>query len=297
MRLLVVIPHFFSSEDVEGAAIGAFHSRGDRRAQRVAALSRNLAQLGALFGPVHLEIDYSVEGGGLVRRRRGDSVEVLIATHQHHHVLDDISLPSFACVVPCDDEAPMNLGFACHALLQDRADAHDIYAFIEDDLVLHDPDFLTKLAWFNAEFGEDVLLQPNRYENGPQGTRVYVDGDLPPFIPRPPEPPGAAQRFATNLGRPLRFDRRLNPMSGCFFLSAAQLARWINSPFARDRDASFLGPLESAQILPLMKIFPIYKPGLEVAHFLEIEHADARLSQLSVPQALIRRALAQSSSA
>ncbi len=297
MRVLVVIPHFCSSEAVVGAAPGAFHSRADRRAQRAAALTRNLAQLGALFGPVHLEIDYSVVNGGLVRRRRGGSLDVVIATHRHHHVLDDLTLPGFARVVAFDDEAPMHLGFACHGLLQERAGAHDVYAFVEDDLVLHDPDFLAKLAWFGGEFGEDVLLQPNRYENGPQGTRVYVDGDLPATIPRPPMPAGAEQLMATNLGRPLRFLRRLNPMSGCFFLSAAQLARWMASPFARDRDTSLLGPLESAQILPLLKLFPIYKPALEVAHFLEIEHADARLSQLDTPRALIARALAQSSSA
>jgi len=294
MRLLVVIPHFFSTEDVKGAAPGAFHSRGDRRAQRAAALSRNLAQLGALFGPLHLEIDYSVPKGGLVRRRRGSTIEVLIATHQDHHVLDDVSLPPFARVVPCDDEAPMHLGFACHTLLQERAGAHDVYAFIEDDLVLHDPDFLTKLAWFGAEFGDAVLLQPNRFENGPRGTRVYVDGDLPAVTPRPPPVPGAGELTAINLGRPLRFLRRLNPMSGCFFLSAAQLARWIASPYARDRDSSLLGPLESAQILPILKLFAIYKPAIEVAHFLEIEHADARLSQLDTPRALIASALAQS---
>jgi hypothetical protein len=39
-----------------------------------------------------------------------------------------------------------------------------------------------------------------------------------------------------------------------------------------DRDTSFIGPLESAATLGIMRAFRIYKPAPEHAAFLEIEH-------------------------
>ncbi|WP_207436498.1 hypothetical protein, partial [Sabulibacter ruber] len=44
-------------------------------------------------------------------------------------------------------------------------------------------------------------------------------------------------------------------------------------PFFLDRDASFVGPLESAATLGIMRSFKIYKPHESCANFLEIHHA------------------------
>jgi hypothetical protein len=47
---------------------------------------------------------------------------------------------------------------------------------------------------------------------------------------------------------------------------------WARQPYFLDRDVSFVGPLESAATLGIMRTFRVYKPAAESASFLEIEH-------------------------
>ena len=46
------------------------------------------------------------------------------------------------------------------------------------------------------------------------------------------------------------------------------------------RDTSFVGPLESAATLGIMRTFKVYKPARENANFLEVEHYGRRFSSL-----------------
>ena len=70
----------------------------------------------------------------------------------------------------------------------------------------------------------------------------------------------------------LAFRRPTNPHSGCYFLNANQMASWAARGDFLDRDASWIGPLESAATLGVMKAFRVYKPSPENAAFLEVEH-------------------------
>ena len=74
------------------------------------------------------------------------------------------------------------------------------------------------------------------------------------------------------MGAPVRFVPALNPHGGCFFLSAAQMERMVADPLFSGRDTSFVGPLESAVTLPLIRSFQVYKPARENASFLELRH-------------------------
>jgi hypothetical protein len=158
----------------------------------------------------------------------------------------------------------MRLGFECHAVLRERRGQCDYYGYLEDDLILHDPWFFAKMVWFNKSVGDDCLLQPNRYESSPLGTaqKLYVDGNLGPDvtarfqnIQEQPEIVGSV------LETPIRFLRVLNPHSGCFFLNPAQMEHWLEQPYFLDRDASFVGPLESAATLGIMRTFRVFKPA------------------------------------
>ncbi len=68
------------------------------------------------------------------------------------------------------------------------------------------------------------------------------------------------------------FKRTLNPHSGCYFLNASRMQLWAEKAYFLDRDTSFVGPLESAATLGIMKTFRIYKPGPPQQSFLEIQH-------------------------
>lgn len=295
MRILITIPHFFrnmaATEIAEAGQtdFGSFQSGRDRR---LACLNACLEGVMLAGGSHEYELAHTtgVVGGMVVRRSTGCSIDVVLAVHGDHHLAGAIDAPDRVEVVHFDNRHPKLLGFGCHELMAKRRGAYDFYVFLEDDLVISDPDFFTKQRWFRDVFGPEAgLLQPNRYEIGPKATRVYVDGDLPDRVLRRDLPSGEPHLTSAWLGRPLRFDRRNNPLSGCFVLSAAQLDRWVADPVFLDFDQSFIGTLESAQILGPLKLFPVYKPAFVNPTFLEVRHADARLSAL--PTA--RRSLAQ----
>ncbi|MGH7140045.1 MAG: hypothetical protein ACREHD_30260, partial [Pirellulales bacterium] len=170
---------------------------------------------------------------------------------------------------------PKLLGFECQQVLRDALDRYDYYCYLEDDLVLHDPLFFLKLAWFNIHAGMERLLQPNRYETPGMvvGRKLYVDGDLRPQVSDRLLEQRLLPELRWNvLAAEIVFRGALNPHAGCFFVTAAQMCHWAAQPWFCDRDTSFIGPLESAATLGILRTFQIYKPALEDAAFLEIQH-------------------------
>jgi hypothetical protein len=75
---------------------------------------------------------------------------------------------------------------------------------------------------------------------------------------------------------PLEFRRASNPHAGCFFLDGEQMDLWRAQPHFLDRDTAFVGPLESAATLGIMKTFRVYKPARACASFLEVQHFQPR---------------------
>ncbi len=201
-------------------------------------------------------------------------VHLKVVTSRGHDLLGDCRPRCSFDQVNLDVEL-FSLPFECHALLRDNLGKYDYYCYLEDDLILHDPWLFDKLRWFNQQFGSDCLLQPNRYEVSAKGPvhKAYIDGDLAPRVTAPLQdvhdrPMLTAEAF----GRPVEFVRPLNPHSGCFFLNAEQMEHWAKQPYFLDRDTSFIGPLESAATLGIMKTFRVYKPAPANADFLEIQH-------------------------
>jgi hypothetical protein len=83
------------------------------------------------------------------------------------------------------------------------------------------------------------------------------------------------------LGRTISFRRASNPHAGCWFLTQAQMKRFAAAAHFMDKQSTFIGPLESAATLSLLRSFPIYKPALDCADFLEIEHQDDRFMRVA----------------
>jgi hypothetical protein len=202
-------------------------------------------------------------------------VHVVVFTAGNQHVLDRLPVhPDLYQHYPVDVE-PLLLGFQCQKMLRDRWGNYDYYCFLEDDLILHDPWFFTKLSWFNGHVGNDKLLLPNRFERGPgpEFHKAYVDGDLAPRVTaRWQNVNDKPQLRSTVMQTSVLFQRPLNPHCGCYFLNAGQMEHWTQQPYFSDQDCSFVGPLESAATLGIMRAFKIYKPAPENACFLEIEH-------------------------
>ncbi len=105
-------------------------------------------------------------------------MDIVICTCGDQHLLDQVQMPPETYEHLRFDCDPMYLGFECHDVLQERLGSYDLYGYMEDDLILHDADFFTKIAWFHQPASEDSVLQPNRYEryiSPTQLKKVYID--------------------------------------------------------------------------------------------------------------------------
>jgi hypothetical protein len=119
------------------------------------------------------------------------------------------------------------------------------------------------------------VLVPNRFERGDSlmATKAYVDGDLAARVCAPFQNRDIQPRIEGEfLGQSHEFTRPLNPHSGSYCLRRDQLRTWSRHESFADRSRAFIGPLESAATLGIMKFFRVYKPAFQNAGFLEIEH-------------------------
>jgi hypothetical protein len=275
MRILAAIPHYYARR-ADSSPDGRWHGSVSQDARdRISAVSACIASLHQLYGPAQCIIDHASRVANPANQRIAGRVDVVACTTGEDHLLDQLGLPAgYVTRRPTDAPGPL-LGFECHAVLRERLGDYDYYAYLEDDLIAHDPWLFVKLAWFTAELGDGVLLQPNRYEVGSVGPvhKAYIDGALAAEATAPFQDISVAP-VATGrlLGTTVEFRRALNPHAGCFFLNARQMETWASRADFLDRDTRFVGPLESAATLGIMRAFRVYKPVPEHAGFLEIEH-------------------------
>lgn len=272
MKTLVVIPHAFLPNLPGHRLYGS--ERNDAPA-RSAALLRCISAMRQTFGPRQHMVDLGFDPH--CNTGRDTRIDIVVCTRQTEHLVHTV--PPHLVYHHKVDVPPRALGFAAQALMRDHAREYDWFVYLEDDCEVTDPLFFTKLAWFDAEFGEDVLLQPNRFEisHGPIVQKLYIDGRLGAQRAQGPDNGEHPWLQAASLGRTWWFRRVGNPHAGCFFVNAGQMARLAADPaFGHYADA-FIGPLESAATLSLFSNFAVYKPARVNAGFLEIHHLDQRL--------------------
>lgn len=271
MRVLFTIPHYFANHPAAAYA----SERGDV-ASRTWIVRACLASLQQNFA----------EGQGLLEAhtrshaansRLSASLDIVVCTTGDRHLVGQLGA-GFTHV--STKAAPRQLGFECHKLLRDGLGRYDYFVYLEDDLRVADPLLFAKLAWFTEEFGNDALLQPNRFELTADRSpyKLYIDGNLsdPRASHQLQHVADRKELRAQLFRRPFVFKRVVNPHSGCFFLNEAQMAHWASQPDFAEPDDRFCGPLESAATLGIMRYFRTYKPARENAGFLEIEHLDPR---------------------
>ncbi len=281
MRLLFTIPHFYKRLPKTPSAHR--HGSSGSARDRLYALTACLSAPHQLYGAAQCMMHLAHHRTGAANQGTTAEVHLVVCTTRGQHLLDDLSLdPRLFQHCPTDAE-PELLGFQCREILRGRLDDYDYYCYLEDDLIVHDPWLFVKLAWFNGHVGQDKLLLPNRFERaqGPLVHKAYVDGDLARRVTAPFQNVDDCPWLESEvMGAKIVFRRPLNPHSGCYFLNARQMHHWSEQPHFLDRGASFIGPLESAATLGIMRAFKIYKPAPENANFLEIEHCGSRFVSL-----------------
>ncbi len=271
MRILVTIPHYCHPGD-DRPVHGSLARDPGPRLQAFAAC---VGALHHLFGEPQCLIDVSRRVTRPANAGLTGAVDVVVCTTRGHHLLADVPVAPALYRHHATGAEPPLLGFECHAVLRDHLGRYDYYCYLEDDLVLHDPWFFRKYAWFNGHLGDVRLLQPNRFEAGPHPfvRKAYVDGEQRAQATARFQDVRQARRLvSTVLGERVVFRRASNPHSGCFFLNARQMEHWSEQSYFLDRDTGYVGPLESAATLGILRAFQVYKPAPECASFLEVEH-------------------------
>ena len=290
MRILVVIPHYFHPEP------SAHHSSVDetRRAERKAVVERVLIAWRHEFGAPHAVLDIEHKRFEQVNPGQNEVTLVVLTTGGRHLLDEDFTRRHRINLADCKVDKPRMLGHDFSRFFADHLQKFDLFVFSEDDLLVTDPQFLDKARWFAETFGYRRTLMPNRYEWNPDGpaTKTYIDGDLAPraiarwIDPRPDEDFLTASAFGT----PWTFRRARNPHSGMHIVTREQLDHWRRQPHWADRDAGFIGPLESAATLGVLKSFAVYKSWGRSYSFFAVEHLDRRFSSMAVLGAQQQRA-------
>ncbi|MFM7732932.1 MAG: hypothetical protein ACKO6F_05635 [Cyanobium sp.] len=168
---------------------------------------------------------------------------------------------------------PRLLPLRSRDLLIHEGDPADLSLYLEDDLVISDPLFLDKQAWFLDSTEGRLVLMPHRYERVNQSGAgvMLIDGPLRADFIRRFHTPSEDQASGSFDGREtIRFDVPANPHAGCFCLSRNQVERLRGLPLAVE---GFVGPLETAATLTVLEHLTVVKPALPQWRFLCLEHA------------------------
>ena len=275
MRALIAIPHFFRAD---GDRHRHDSGRPGARAARARALGRTIARLHELFGPRHYVARHQVQGLTAEANPFAIDLDIAVVTVADHHLLGELGdAARLARHVQVDGD-PRLLGFHCHRLLADQAGRHDWYGFLEDDILIEDPLFFLKLAYFNRHFPQrdmpPPLLLPQRYETpddvegatlGPE--RFYPDFQLS-STPLAPGPTIAVPLF----DQIFHLEPCYHPHAGCFFLDGTQLETVARSPLFGNPSEVWVTPLDTAATLAVWRTFTIYKPALRSCSLLEVRH-------------------------
>lgn len=274
MRILATIPHYYraSGDKSYGSLKADPAPRIDALKKTVLALHRVAGgSQGYLFPPERRVVP--------ANEATSHRLDVAICTTGGNHVLDQLDWPANIYQHIESDAEPMLLGYECHSVMRENIGKYDFFCYLEDDIVVEDPWFFAKLFWFASWAGNGRLLQPNRFEFSHQTPirKVYIDGDIgAKHTVKFQSIPDLPELMTRALGLTLRFRASTNPHSGCFFLNQAQMNTWAEKDYFLDRSTAFMGPLESAATLGVLRCFDLYKPAPECAQFLEVLHADNR---------------------
>lgn len=272
MRILVAIVHHWNPHgDGRHASL-----RGNPEPRRLALQAQLLAfsRMSTRQGVFDF-CDKTVHNANQAIRHCFD---LRIVTDGNNTVLDLLEKPYRDMVTEevRKPETSKHLGFEAQKLLEENQDnGYDLLVYLEDDLIILDPYFFHKIAWFSRQAGTEFLILPHRMEipNYPHNVeRLFIDGNIPKeeiqyLIPDPPPP------LSINLGvNEIFLQSPSNPHAGCFVLTPEQMKLWSQHLCWQDGDCSYVSPLESAATLGLIKVFKLYKTAVICASWLEIQH-------------------------
>jgi hypothetical protein len=277
MRILVTIAHYFKQSSESSWHTGLGFSSAPL--PKVAALNAQIVALHRYFGPRRLSFNPADPQGR--SSRDVNTLDIVVMTQRDCNLLEWIGIDPKIYTVDYVEGPPMMLPFEAQRIMRERAGQYDLYAYMEDDLIVDDPAFFDKVSWFATTFGPHALLLPIRYEMASTGTPAKIS--LSVRLSKEQEAPFNQSRYPTMVvgrwnGAEQTFRIPNNPHAGCYVLTDQQLRLWMAQPSFYDRDASWIDPLVSGATYAPGKVFGLYMPAEPDPWFLQIEHFGTRLA-------------------
>jgi len=127
MRLLAVISHFHRLEVAPGA--GRKYGSDRLPFAKIAALNAAIVALHRHYGPQSRP------------PQRAWTLDIVVATVEGANLLEWIGIGSPAYQVEYYQGPPLMLPFEAQRIMCERAGGYDLYAYLEDDLIVDDPAF------------------------------------------------------------------------------------------------------------------------------------------------------------
>ena len=272
MRILFAIVHHWNP-----AGDGNHGSLRSDSTPRVQAFEQQLLSLQRL-GNRHLQLNIAQREAQPANQDLQNHIQIAVISDGQHHLIDrlDPRYQGLYSLVLTKPLSAKHLGFEAQRFLASQLEEDfDLYCYLEDDLIIHDPWFFKKIAWFISQAGDNCVLLPHRIElaSYPHPVdRFYIDGTIPEDELLKIIPENLDDLAFDYLQEKIIFKPPANPHSGCFFLSKSQLLYWTKQSHWLDIDCSYISPLESAATLGLAKSFNLYKPSMKQASWLEVQH-------------------------
>lgn len=186
----------------------------------------------------------------------------------------DLSQPCIHVINPGVSDYQQIPGIASRKALE-QAEEFDLVCYMEDDLLIEDPEFFHKIKALVEVTGGSYAFLPHRCEQIPNQGDVILSGDPDGGRPDLFWDTGEQIEIAWPLGA-RRFYRATNPHSGCFFLTREQAIQVRSHWESQQWQASMVlaGPLEQAGSGVLLPVLKLMKPVTEHYRFLMVRHQD-----------------------
>lgn len=276
MKVLLAMPHVFAPKQ------GSLYSSQteSKRAQKQQALLR--ATIGNLNRHSHRHWVHASLGKNkdVVNRelQTGDGVDlkILIFTPPEANLIEALPIDPNLTILKTKLEDFQQIPLSASRYLLENCDDYDLIAYIEDDIVIQDPEFFLKIKYLVEQTNDNYAFIPHRCEHIPGKGDVILSGD----------PDGGRPDLFWDTGEKLviswplgsrTFYRATNPHSGCYFLTRPQAQKvrdfWVYKNWKLLW--TLAGPLESAASGMLLPILKVMKPIPEHYRFLMVRHQDS----------------------
>lgn len=275
MRVLLAIPHVFAPKE---GSLYSSQTEAKRAVKRQALLQATAGNLGR-HSPRHWIHASLGKGQAVVTRALETSlgVDLTIQLYTPRQASLAVDLPTgsrLQLVDPGVDDFTQVPLVASRRLLEQAAD-YDLVGYLEDDLLIEDPQLFHKLLYLDQLSDGRYAFLPHRCEQMELQGDVILSGD--PDGGRPDLFWDTGERLTVPwpLGD-VQFYRATNPHSGCYFLSRRQAARVMDYWGPRHWQAEFQlsGPLEQAGSGLLLPVLKVMKPIPDHYRFLMVRHQD-----------------------